>query len=409
MSTNKQKVLAALLLTLFTTVHAEDCRDASAYETSAIDLSTNESTQLFDQLPTQCVETSMQLMKQWTKSLNRSSKPFVHCDPTSGILERSKTPLCLTEKLIANTQKLFVAVTDCLDIPAKALFPLINVESGFLPNAAAPNGEDSGIGQITPIAATDVNSRWLWLEAHVTGSTKSSCKALVPHLPTLKFDESLVENHICEFTRPEINPVRNILYAGYIFLLNTKYFNDLFLEQNLTNRLGILNGQSITTEQQNQVIHLLSILSYNKGFAWMREKFLMYLAREEAKLSFDIDDLLILANEIQTIEKQIQEAKEALIVQGIPELREVWRQKKLRYQELLNLRQHEYVLDFKVFHYRNFSTDSMIGFFKQQDSSRYIELVIERNDSIEDKFGVGTCSDFDHPRRSSALDHMIWL
>lgn len=406
--TKKIQFYSFLLFTLLSlnTADAQNCMPAEAYENSFANVFNGSEATTYATLPTQCIETSMQLMEKWAKSLKSKSMPFAYCDSPQSQPTKSKKPLCRSEKLITNVHKLFQATMDCLDIPAKAIFPLFNVESGFFPNAVAPGGEDAGIGQMTPIAATDVNQYWGWLEAHVYSSTRSSCKTLAPYLNQLKTPEN-VNEHICQFVSAEVNPLRNALYSGFLFLVNTKYFSDLFLENNIKYRIDFLVGQTTSEQEIQKLIHLLSILSYNKGYAWMRDKFLMYIEKEEAKLNVDGAQLSFLNSEIFAIEKQIQELKKTKDITNIQVLREKLEAMKINYRELTkNIAGPSLELD--VFHYRNFSKKSMIGFFKKEDSSHYIELVLSRNDAIEQKFGVGTCGDFEVAQKSSALDFMIW-
>ncbi len=344
--------LFTLSTVLIAPAQALEACDAStqAYETidDLIDIPTN-SAWTYDVIPTQCIETSMDLMDALVSSSSKF-KPYAYCQEGSDKPVRSKIPLCRSEKLVQKIQMQFQLVMDCLDIPAKAIFPLINVESGFYPNAAAPGGEDTGIGQVTPIAALDVDMRWSWLEDHIQASPKASCKSLQPLLPTLKLQE-MESAFICKMIDPAVNPLRNSLYTGYIFLLNSKYYSDYFLENDVPNRLSALMGRQIESHEVDEIIHLLNILTYNMGFEWMRSKFAKYLETQEANGAS---------------------------------------------------------LDMETFDYKNFHKDSFIGFLKKEDSSRYIKLVIDRNNAVEQKLGQGTCSEFKNIRPSSALEHMIW-
>lgn len=404
------KMAFAGIISVFTTfaLHAQDCQPVDLYEQNfassflSIDQFSEE-----NQLPLQCIDESMQLMEKYVKTLRKSSKPFAYCEGGSVEATRNKTPLCRTEALEVNIQKLFINTMDCLDIPARAMFPIINVESGFFPNAVAPGGEDAGIGQITPIAAEDANSRWAWLETYLLSSTKPSCAALVPHLPAIKVLNH--DHHTCQFVSAEINPLRNMVYAGFIYLINSKYFNDLFIDRDIQRRLEVLTARPMSTEQKNQIIHVLSLLSYNKGFAWMSEKFLAYVDSEEQKSNINTGELTELAREILEIEARINQSQNSADFVSLVGLRVVWKQKKMEYAAALSRRgNNQYSLNIAAFDYHNFDSGSMISFFKKMDSSRYIELAISRNQTIENTLGVGTCGEFNLKRTSAVLEYMVW-
>lgn len=393
--------------TLTNTAMAQSCRSSDEYAKSFSNVFDGAQYTDSKTLPKKCITASMKLMENWTDSLKAKSKPFAYCTSNSR-LEFSKEGLCKSEQLVDNIHTLFVATMDCLDIPPKAIFPLFNVESGFFPNAVAPGGEDAGIGQMTPVAAADVNQRWDWLESHINNSMNPSCKKLAPYLSQLKAPDRMnPEQHVCGFVDPEINPLRNALYSGFLFLVNTKYFTDLFQEKNIKFRIESLVGSNVSPEEVHKLVHLLSIFSYNKGYVWMRDKFLNFLETQESKMKVDGELLASLNKDILDLEAQIQEMKRTKQILHIPALREELEKKSSQLVQIQK-NSHGPVLTLDAFHYRNFSKNSMIGFLKKQDSSHYIELVLNRNDSIEKKYGIGACGDFEVSRKSSALDKMIW-
>lgn len=396
-----------LLIAVTDIARAQSCRSSDDYARSFSNVFEGAQSSDSKTLPKKCITASMKLMENWTDSLKAKSKPFAYCTSSSR-LEFSKEGLCKSDQLIDNIHTLFVATMDCLDISPKAIFPLFNVESGFFPNAVAPGGEDAGIGQMTPVAAADVNQRWNWLASHINNSTNPSCKKIAPYLSQLKApDQMSSEQHVCEFVNSEINPLRNALYSGFLFLVNTKYFTDLFQEKNIKFRIESLVGSNVSSEEVHKLVHLLSIFSYNKGYVWMRDKFLLFLETQERKMKVDGELLASMNKEILDLEAQIQEMKRTKQILHIPALRQELEKKS---RQLVEIQSNSFgpVLTMNSFHYRNFSKNSMIGFFKKQDSSNYIELVLNRNDSIEKKYGIGACGDFEVSRKSSALDHMIW-
>lgn len=409
-STKMISISAALLFFMLTPAvsHSiEKCDDTTkAFETveDLIQIPVD-STWTHELLPTQCIESSMDLMDALVKASSKF-KPYAYCKDNSSKPEKSRIPLCRSEKLVSKIQLQFQMVMDCLDIPSKAIFPLINVESGFYPNASAPGGEDTGIGQVTPIAAEDVELRWDWLEAHIQASDKPSCKNLLPHLPVLRLQE-IDSSFVCKMLDPVVNPLRNTLYTGYIFLLNTKYYRDYFLENNVNNRLSFLIGRQMSASEVDDVIHLLSIMTYNMGFQWTRDKFAKYLETEEAKANMQSEDFNLLSEQITALENRIQEAKKEMKFDEVALLRIELQTKREEFDGFLKAKVTK-TIPIETFYYRNFDKNSLIGFLKKEDSSRYIELVIKRNDAIEKKLGEGTCSEFNNIRQSSALDHMKW-
>lgn len=388
---------------------AVSCETVELYEENAMEslLGMDEFSQQ-SILPVECIEASMELFEKWTKTLKKSSKPFAYCNGANEEVLKKKAPLCKTETLKSNIQKIFVNTMDCLDIPARALFPIINVESGFFPNAVAPRGDDAGIGQVTPIAVQDANSRWSWIANYLASSPKKSCAALASHLTTLQMNESPSE-HMCQLTHPEFNPQRNLLYAGFIYLINTKYFNDFFSENDLQRRIEVLTAQRLPPELKNQTIHVLSLLAYNKGFPWIRERFLAYIENQEQQSGLDIEQLNQLASEMSEISKKINKSSNHAQFAATSGLRDVLRQKKMKYHATLSRRGNtKYTFKTVQLDYHNFSKGSMMHFLRKMDSSKYIELAIARNQSIEDKLGMGTCGDFNFDRQSAVLEFMVW-
>jgi len=358
----------------------------------------------FDELPAACIDASMATMEKLVKA--NGSRPFAYCE--NGLPKQEKKPLCRTEKLVKGVYDSVHIVADCLNIPAKALFPIMNVESGFFPNAVGVKGNDAGVGQVTPIAALDVNQRWGWLETHVIASSRPSCQYIANILPALQAPTLPEKEHVCALIDPSTNPLRNSLYAGFFFLLNKKYLNDFFYENEVERRMSALLGRPTTTQEIDDVIHLLNIISYNRGFTEVRDAFLGYLEAREKKAGIDWASLQTLLTEIMELELRIQDAKTAgEDIAVIQTLRDDLATKKEAYNQLLEIRPEE-VMDYSLFQIRNNKSGSLRAHLKSVSLHKYLELVLARDESTESKLGAGFCGQLDGVPKSTALDFMIW-
>ena len=250
-------------------------------------------------LPVECVQLSMTVFDQWTRSLSKSNKPFVTCSSENSTIKRIKKPLCRTEKLIKKVTKAYNITMDCFDIPSSGFFSIVSVESGFYPNILGNRGDDAGLGQVTGAAAADVDTTWKWVTNYINNSEKSSCRALAPHLKKLKIKTENLKNP-CQLIAPGANPYRNLIYSGAFFLINKKYFLDYFKENDIKSRLESLVKRSITEDELKSTTDTLTYHSYNRGFSHAIKIYEDYISHSE---KVEENRKALLANIMKSIQK----------------------------------------------------------------------------------------------------------
>ncbi|MGE0634053.1 MAG: hypothetical protein AB7O96_16685, partial [Pseudobdellovibrionaceae bacterium] len=207
------------------------------------------------EFPKECIQTIM-------SNFPDSAKMYASCSSVSATPAPGAGRHCMTSEYVNTVYNSFVDVMDCLDVDQMIFLPKLLNESGFHINAFNSKGFDSGVGQLTKSALSDVN-----LNGHVRyvkkiqESNKPSCQRLTK-VGGLMNQASVDSAKRCELISAPMNPVRNILYTA---------MTALRLRQIVENSLRKAEIDSLFVEggfgnyDREKLIETLSILGYNTG------------------------------------------------------------------------------------------------------------------------------------------------
>lgn len=212
-------------------------------------------------VPLMCFKTAVEKSFPWV-GVKTKSKLFVSCKNEKSAPVRGQYRPKYTAEQVAELQKSFINIADCLDVDARFVFPIFYNESGMHYNIQNVNG-DTGIGQLTRPAITDVDNALDDIKSHVFSSSKKSCQWLASSSKLRKdFWKPVEEKSRCALMAKPWNPLRNILYAMAYIKLNEKYIDKSYERKEMRELLYQLG---INHKDEEHIKRLLLILSYNTG------------------------------------------------------------------------------------------------------------------------------------------------
>ncbi len=259
-----------------------------------------------NQLPIECISSAMDTFYDWTLSvkLERRLKKlpeighYTYCENDSETQPlRLHTPPCQTQTYLSTIQNSYNDVLQCLDLNPLEIFPITAVESGFHINSVSLTNDDIGLGQITPIAANDVNTVWDFAVTQVSGSSKASCQRLAPLVAELSKSQE-PESYTCSLTTLPMNPVKNLLYLVFLHQKNVQYIDLYFDSAKIVDRVQKLTQVEWSQAEVDSLKKILITLSYNVGNNAAIELFNEFLSLKAAPIQ-------ALNNEIESL-KSIQ-------------------------------------------------------------------------------------------------------
>lgn len=340
-----------------------------------------------------CVLHSMKMFDSWLSSMGKSSgraaRVFAVCPSEVAQMERTTKGPCRTREYLKRLVEDYNVVTDCLEISAKQFYPFVSVESGFIQNAMAV-GNDVGLGQLTPPAVADVNAAWPALVARVQFSSRPSCRALQPHLSSLKVEMSGGEFPFCAFVASPANPLRNLFYSAAFFQLNQDYFRKAFVAEDIGGRIEFLVKRRFDQIQIERLARSLSMLSYNLGFPSIMSHLKAYLEKHEMKSQQLRQRLLEQRDELIAMDLALEQRGLSLSAQReMKAQRAILRDQVRKAESTLR----EPVLFETDFDLMSSSTSAFAPFLRSRGASGYLDLLTENLKRAEKVFGPHVCTD----------------
>lgn len=239
-------------------------------------------------VPQACISSAMEVFAGWSQSVSarRASENlteighYAYCK--NGEVTRSHSHPCPTETYLNTIGNSYNSVLKCLNLKPKNLFAITAVESGFQINSVSLSGEDIGIGQITPIAHEDINRDWDSYIKMIEDGDNPNCSELKPFVRNM---EALNQksNLICELTDMPENPIKNMLYLGFLQYRNNSYIKSIFETSNISRRISTLIGRELTDSEEERIQEILIALSYNAGSVGATDAIISYIEKQETE------------------------------------------------------------------------------------------------------------------------------
>ena len=217
-----------------------------------------------------CFNASLDLFANWARDLGRRSSSFRrknlygYCTDEVSEPERSSKPICKSATYLNVIENSFDTVMHCLELAPSYVFAISAVESGFHINTLSAVGEDVGIGQISEIGSVEVNLQWEQLIAETRQSQNLYCQRLKKELAELQ-PVSGAWSESCQLIALPSNPVRNLLYQGFLFKIHSQYLERHFIASGTYNKLIHLLGRDLTDQELSRFHLMLQLLAYNAG------------------------------------------------------------------------------------------------------------------------------------------------
>jgi uncharacterized protein Smg (DUF494 family) len=251
-----------------------------------------------------CIEKALDIYYSWTvgvatKRKNNNQRvvgQFTYCtDEDSSTPLRSEQPICKSKTYLNVLQNSYNDVMDCFGLEPKLFYPLIALESGFHTNSLSVIGEDIGIGQMTPIAIEYVNNNWQDLfETLIVQNDKNSCKR-IQQIVNSKDISEIREQHVCSLSSFSKNPIKNLIYMGFLTSLNKKQIIRYFDNNKIADRISNLTQNKLSTNDLDKIINMVTFLSYNTGASSAIASFKTFLNEKSSNFlanKTELDDLI---------------------------------------------------------------------------------------------------------------------
>ena len=225
-----------------------------------------------------CVEMGMNY------KFGESSRVFRTCN-ANGALSKAFRP-CISENYFKVVNNSFDLVSSCMmghiapgealdeqKLDVRAIYALINVESGFHVNAMSGTGA-GGIGQFTGPAITDVNRNGLdSIRISLEGSKDPRCVRLSHEMLDSMTPMRAEKSRSCDRISIEKgNPMKNMIYT-YAYLKNVKQS----MSRVIFNNASYEKKFKLSASDLNKVKRALMVWSHNAGPAgtWTPAKALL--------------------------------------------------------------------------------------------------------------------------------------
>lgn len=213
-----------------------------------------------------------------------SSKTFRECS-ANGTSRQAFRP-CISENYFKMINNSFEAVSSCMkeflapgaseetqNLDVRAVYALINVESGFHVNARSGTGA-GGIGQFTASAIQDVNANELnAVRISLEGNKNPLCSRLSLELLDTMTPMRTSSNYSCDRTSLKNgNPMKNMIYT-YAYLKGIKADMDMMIFNNKNYKAKF----KMSEYDLNKIKRALMVWSHNTGPAgtWTPAKALL--------------------------------------------------------------------------------------------------------------------------------------